>query len=302
MNRKSIALLTFPIPLNFFVDEQRRVAYFNMPKVAGTSLSHTLLESEKMRQDFYHMRTSNADVKAFQRLNWLLRDERASKLFPVNIKIIRQMQHAEYKPATPAIAAPEKLLLVGVSKEKIYKKERIDLNHINDYLNGYFIFTFVRNPFDRLVSFFQEKYTYENGRYIHYRPEIIFFWFKEISSFEDFIYKISKTPDLHLEEHFAPQYIKTDRLKAFGIDINFIGRFEALEQDFEKVKTKFNLLPLEHINKSKGKHSDWRDYYTPQTAKMIYKRYHKDFEMFGYQDEYPKLLAYLKTKSKEAKK
>ena len=36
-----------------------------------------------------------------------------------------------------------------------------------------------------------------------------------------------------------------------------------------------------------------RDYYTPKTAKMIYQRYRKDFERFGYEDEYPKLLDYL---------
>ncbi|MPN62502.1 hypothetical protein SDC9_210251 [bioreactor metagenome] len=38
------------------------------------------------------------------------------------------------------------------------------------------------------------------------------------------------------------------------------------------------------------------DYYTPKTAKMVYRKYRKDFETFGYEDEYTKLLTYLAAK------
>ena len=89
------------------------------------------------------------------------------------------------------------------------------------------------------------------------------------------------------------QHIRIDRFKAAGGRIDFIGKFETLKEDFEKVRVHLDLDSLMHKNKSTGEHSDWRDYYTPKTAKMVYQRYSKDFEMFGYEDEYPKLLDYL---------
>ena len=178
----------------------------------------------------------------------------------------------------------------GGDEEKHFKQREITLEN----LNAYFIFTFVRNPFTKLVSFFQNKYKYQHGRYFFQRSiHLRFFWIEVIGSFNDLAYKISKLPDCYLEKHIESQHLDINHMRALGIDIDFIGKFETLKQEFEPIRQKFNLLPLDHQNKSTGEKENWRDYYTPKTAKMIYQRYRKDFEMFGYEDEYPKLLAYL---------
>lgn len=61
---------------------------------------------------------------------------------------------------------------------------------------------------------------------------------------------------------------------------NFIGKFENLENDWKILQEKFDLGNLPH-----------------KTAKLVYKMYKKDFEAFGYENEYQKLLEYLKQKN-----
>ena len=181
--------------------------------------------------------------------------------------------------------------MTGRNTEKNFRRKRITLDEVNSYS----VFTFVRNPFSRFVSLFQHLYSYQNGQYHVWNKEMCNFWVHEVSSFSELVYKTSKLADCHLEPHAFPQHLSTDSFQASGGKIDFIGKFETLQQDFEPIRQKFNLLSLEHQNKSKSEHEDWRDYYTPKTAKLIYQRYRKDFEMFGYEDEYSKLLDYLAT-------
>ena len=201
----------------------------------------------------------------------------------------------------------------------IYRKT-LSLDDV--HARAYWTFTFVRNPFTRLTSFFQNKYIYKNGQYRHKGnfftfpslgegPELSFEdaqkkaaqlprvvkislpIHKQFRSFGHFARKLALFPDHYCDQHTVPQHIRIDRFKEAGGHIDFIGKFETLKEDFEKVRARLDLDSLRHQNKSTGEHSDWRDYYTPKTAKMIYQRYSKDFERFGYQDEYPKLLDYL---------
>ena len=191
-----------------------------------------------------------------------------------------------------------------------------------DDVHAYWTFTFVRNPFTRLTSFFQNKYMHKNGQYHH---DGKFFLFpileggqglsfedakkkmahlpsavkqslpihQQFRSFGHFARLVVLFPDHYCDQHTVPQHIRIDRFKEVGGRIDFIGKFETLKEDFEKVRAQLDLAPLTHVNKSTGEHSNWRDYYTPKTAKMVYQRYRKDFEIFGYEDEYPKLLDYL---------
>lgn len=75
---------------------------------------------------------------------------------------------------------------------------------------------------------------------------------------------------------------------------NYIGKFENLEEDWNFLQDKFSLGDLPHKNATPK--DDWRDYYDIETAKLVYKIYKKDFEAFGYENEYQRLLEYLKKK------
>ena len=272
-----------PLIVHAIADTHRKAAYLLIFKVAYTSIERTFFESDSHRKDYdqWTQKRKEKGLSTSKLLN-VVRHKSMSDLFPLN-----NIKNIDNK---------EGWRIRGRNIGEGFERKNITL----DEVNSYFVFTFVRNPFSRFVSFFQYIYSSQNGKY-HVRAKMRFnFWVHEVSSFSELVYKTSKLADCHLNPHAFPQHLYTDSLQASGGKIDFIGRFEALEQDFESIRQKINLLSLEHHNKSEGQHEDWRDYYTPKTAKMIYQRYRKDFEMFGYEDEYPKLLDYLAAKQKKA--
>lgn len=67
-----------------------------------------------------------------------------------------------------------------------------------------------------------------------------------------------------------------------SINFTFIGRFENLQNDFDKICDiiKIPRSTLPHANKSSHKH--YSEYYSDRTRKMIGKKYKEDIEEFGY--------------------
>ena len=100
-------------------------------------------------------------------------------------------------------------------------------------------------------------------------------------------------PGRMLDRHMCPQYLRLYR-KDGTCRVDCIGRFERLNEDFEPIREKYNYRPLPHYNRSSKK--DYRDYYTLATARMVYLKYRKDIKAFGYEEDYRKLIAYIKNK------
>ena len=70
--------------------------------------------------------------------------------------------------------------------------------------------------------------------------------------------------------------------------VDFVGRFERLEQDWNFLQEKFGLPGLPHQNRSR--HVDYHEAYTPELAAIAAKRYARDIELFSYIDEIAKIL------------
>jgi hypothetical protein len=143
---------------------------------------------------------------------------------------------------------------------------------------GYFKFAFVRNPWDRLVSWYSMitnngpnnrlwKYVLENSR-----------------NFEEFIKNCTQTIyDYDGEKNcFYNQldYISDEGGRSI---VDFVGRYETLEEDFQKVCATLNIphARLPHI-KHKSNHKHYSEYYTPETRAIVAERYQRDIEFFGY--------------------
>lgn len=157
--------------------------------------------------------------------------------------------------------------------------------------NCYFSFSIVRNPFERIVSAYKDKF--QKGQW---SAKTYLFGIMDYGlNFDSFVKWICLIPERFAEDHFVSQYaILYD--KKGKCRVEHIGKFEELNTFWKNVVQKHRNLPdLPHHNSTKK--SDWRDFYTPKTAKMIYNRYKKDFETFGYEEEYNKLIIYLKEKS-----
>jgi len=117
---------------------------------------------------------------------------------------------------------------------------------------NYFSFVFVRNPWDRMLSF----------------------WF----------FKKGKI-DVNMSfKEFLSRYNHSDQysyIEGFGNN-SFIGRFENLQQDFNIVCDKIGIpqQQLPHANKTKHKH--YTEYYDDETREIVAERYARDIEYFGY--------------------
>ena len=63
--------------------------------------------------------------------------------------------------------------------------------------------------------------------------------------------------------------------------VDFVGRFENLEDDWKKVCEKIGTkLDLPHIHKTSK--SEYRSFYDEETRREVEKMYKKDLDLFGY--------------------
>lgn len=150
-----------------------------------------------------------------------------------------------------------------------------------------FRFSFVRNPWDRLVS----EYLYRGHKF----------------SFKDWLFSYFPTADhddyqnaYDVYRHVLPQY---DFLydQQGKLLVNFVGRFENLTADFAEVSKLITgqKLSLPHKNKTpvagiKSKikslvtpnnQSNYQAYYDEESRELVARLYGKDIELFDYQFE-----------------
>lgn len=157
----------------------------------------------------------------------------------------------------------------------------------------YFKFTFVRNPFSRLVSCYKNKYYDDKELFTNdylYRDYLLGYLYDN-EGFDRFVQKICALPYRLMERHSRLQYNLV-----YDVDGNcrcdYVGKFENLAEDYLPIQEKNHLHPLRHLNKAGT--DDWMNYYTTETATLVYQTFQKDFKTFGYEDSYLELLSNLK--------
>ena len=166
------------------------------------------------------------------------------------------------------------------SIHQLLKEKGMHKYHLSSEESSYYSFSFVRNPFSRLVSCYESKYHTDSIKYKHNDfEEYLFGYMAEDEGFESFIRKICALPPRLMDRHFRPQYnLLYDEN---GIcRCNYIGHFETLEEDFKQIRERFELQALPHLNRSNE--VNWHDYYTTETTDLVLKTFKNDFETFGY--------------------
>lgn len=134
----------------------------------------------------------------------------------------------------------------------------------------YTSFSFVRNPWDKMVSIYSNP---DNNLIETALAQGINL---KSLSFEDFVSQTGKIKHCHLEHQHKFICDENDNLK-----VKFLGRFESIHQDFKKLQRLLNTdIKLPHKNQST--HTDYHDYYSAKSIKKIENRYKKDIELFGY--------------------
>ena len=164
-------------------------------------------------------------------------------------------------------------------QERKIWKQHATASQIREYYcenyNNYYSFTFVRNPWDKIVS--------------------DYFWIqrnlKIKDSFKNYLILKGKFDDSRLRfppesrrtryDHIIPQcdFLLDDKGEAM---VKFIGRFESIQGDFDTVCDKIGIPRQQLPHKNKTKHKHYTEYYDDETRRIIAEKYAKDIEHFGY--------------------
>lgn len=169
-------------------------------------------------------------------------------------------------------------------------------------LNGLFKFIFVRHPFKRIVSAFEDKGNKSRSEEPYFYAK---YWDKIMKkqrgetnvnensrpTFEEFINYLIETHPFLYDEHWAPYWT---RCEPCLIKYDFIGKLETSKQDLEFLlakckqnKCKQNLdnriwENKNNITKTNNKIKYYFIKLTPEKITQLYKIYFLDFKLFGY--------------------
>jgi hypothetical protein len=143
----------------------------------------------------------------------------------------------------------------------------------------YFSFSFVRNPYTRVLSayeFLRKGGINEDNRKFSEK------YLKNCKNFEDFIHNFIDKKEIINYCHFRPQhhYVCSSSGRVL---VDMVGKTENLESDFEKVCDRIGVSKaLSHSNKTRYS-KNYESRYTKECIKKINRIYAKDFSYFGYQ-------------------
>lgn len=161
----------------------------------------------------------------------------------------------------------------GVSIEALYGQQRHDHRTALDYemilgkkrYKEFFSFTVVRNPWDKMVS----QYCYN-----------AFNWVPRGTSFSGYLKAFKEGQQV---TRFSPFHLPYISNKRGDIMVDYIGRFEALDEVMLKLSQELNIpyQSIPHKNKS-SRESDYRGYYDEETRQIIADMFAEEIALFGY--------------------
>lgn len=136
-----------------------------------------------------------------------------------------------------------------------------------DRFRRYLKFAFVRNPFDRFVSYC--AFMLRGGDVFHQRPRDVMhhFLFRE-------------PPEGHIL--FQPQATLLTGPDGITLTTDAIGHVEDMQPSYDAICARIGIAssPLERVNGSS--HRNYREYYDQPLIDAVAARYAQDLDLFGY--------------------
>jgi hypothetical protein len=132
--------------------------------------------------------------------------------------------------------------------------------------DSYYKFCFIRNPYDKIVSAWNHINRYK-------------------IPFKNYLNLQHTCNDVEYMHMFMPQVRNIINQKGF-IDINFIGKFENLEEDFQTILKNIGIKNIIHDQKkemNKREHDLYHEYYDQETLDRINSLLKEDFDKLDYE-------------------
>jgi hypothetical protein len=152
------------------------------------------------------------------------------------------------------------------------------------YPKNYFKFGFVRNPWDRLVSWY--------NMHITSKPDNIFakYLIEDTKNFSDFLKKTNKLTHKDPNGFLLQKSITYNQLEYFSDNdgkllVDFIGKLENINDDIKIIGEKIGYPQLKVGHSNKRKHNDYRTYYSNSEIELVAEMYKRDIDYFGYSFE-----------------
>ena len=180
---------------------------------------------------------------------------------------------------------------VGHLKTRHEPLRLIQQKHEIDNLDDFFKFSFVRNPWSKMLSFYNY---HANKRYW----DLGWPWDRDNApEFKDFIKQIYD-PAFPWRKVFpksrkrkSPVPIRVANSYDFLTDVSgelnmdFIGRVENMTEDFKFVREKLGLVVKgpKCLNRSPKLKAHYSEYYDDESKELVAKFFSKDIEYFGYE-------------------
>jgi hypothetical protein len=135
-----------------------------------------------------------------------------------------------------------------------------------DDFDGFYKFGFVRNPFDRFVSFCS-FFTRDEGSFVR-NPHAVMRHFLFVAP-------------PHGRIHYQPQHIFFEDDEG-RIIADQVGRVEEMQTSYEEACRRIG-IPARQLDKvNSSRRSNYREYYTPELKAAVARLYARDLELFGY--------------------
>jgi hypothetical protein len=156
--------------------------------------------------------------------------------------------------------------------------------------DSFFTAAFVRNPWDRLVSWYTMIVQKSARRpwwwklFGRHRYQLWRYVVRNSRSFEEFVLRCTAEIDdgdgLKSFCRNQVDYLVDERGRPI---VDFVGRFEYLDSDARRLFRRLGLVGvrLPHINLSH--HHHYSAYYSDELAEVVRRRYARDIDAFGYE-------------------
>ena len=204
------------------------------------------------------------------------------------------LQQLEAKTAGLSAPSEEMSIIHNKKQSLLLSPSDIGLDKFCEMLNdsSVFKFSFVRNPYTRILSAFLSKINWKKSTYREKIAHTLNIELNSDISFKQFVNFISEQSVFEMDPHWRPQ---VNQLFFDLVAYDFIGFFENFEEDLQKAlkyiasnKVKNNNISEQKNEKIefKGRRTSARkkieSYYNPALQSLISTIYQDDFVKFGY--------------------